>query len=79
MVWLTAMAGTVLSVVFVARHMPWVGVVLFAHTWLFVGVLRAAMKRPVNNGARSVQRLVFLLGLMTTLAPDAAAILKSLA
>ena len=73
------MAGTVLSVVFVARHMPWIGVVLFAHTWLFVGVLRAAMKRPASTGARSVQRLVFLLGLMTTFAPEAAAILTNLA
>jgi hypothetical protein len=73
------MAGSALSVVFVARQMPWVGVVLFAHTLLFVGALRVAMRRPATSPARTVRHLVFLLSAVASLAPEAAAILKSLA
>jgi hypothetical protein len=78
-VWLTAVAGTGLSVVFVVRHMPWIGVVLFAHTLLFVGLLRAGMKRPIGSPARAVRPLVFLLAVAVSFAPEAAASLKSLA
>jgi hypothetical protein len=66
--WGVALFGFALSGVFLTRHMPWVGLVLGAHTLLFVVALRHGTKPSLSATGTRARKLVFLPGLMAAVA-----------